>query len=183
MSGKQNKFYFEESNLKEINRNKIPVVCVLGWAGARDQNLNKYAQIYSQLGFHTVRFSPSFKLAFFESSAEHLRVAYEFMSKLKDEYKLTENPLMFHLFSNACGFIIYQHVLNETTAQNKRGKSQFEFIARNQIGIVFDSSPGWPPMNEPFRFMQSVYGLLGSNGIKGNLFFKLSSQLKLLHHL
>jgi len=30
MSGKQNTFYFEESKLKEINRNKIPLVCLLG---------------------------------------------------------------------------------------------------------------------------------------------------------
>lgn len=48
---KQNTFYFETSKcLNDFN--KIPLVCVLGWAGAKDSNLKKYAQIYSDLGIN-----------------------------------------------------------------------------------------------------------------------------------
>ena len=54
MTEKQNIFFFEESKSNVINRHKIPLVCLGGWAGGRDHNLLKYAQIYSQLGFHTV---------------------------------------------------------------------------------------------------------------------------------
>jgi hypothetical protein len=58
-SGQQNVFYFEPSKLLPVDKNhpeytnlykKIPVVAVLGWAGAHDQNLKKYEQIYGSLG-------------------------------------------------------------------------------------------------------------------------------------
>lgn len=118
--------------------------------------MKKYAQIYEDLGYHTVRFSPSNKLTFFESEQEHKKYAYEFLNKLKYEYKLTDNPILFHLFSNACGFIIYQHILNEfKTNQN----SEFQFVNKNQAGLIFDSSPGLPP-NQFFQFTQSVYDLI-----------------------
>ena len=70
------------------------------------------------------------------------------MSKLKNHYNLTKSPILIHLFSNACGFIIYQYVLNES----KKANSPYEFILNNQVGLIFDSTPGWPP-NEFFRYL------------------------------
>jgi len=46
---KQNTFYFESSKISN-DYNKIPVVCLLGWAGSNPKNLKKYAQIYSDIG-------------------------------------------------------------------------------------------------------------------------------------
>ena len=68
--GQQNVFYFEESKLlKTIDdandaiylklRETIPVVLLLGWTGGKDAHLKKYSDIYSNLGYHTIRFSPS----------------------------------------------------------------------------------------------------------------------------
>ena len=108
----QNKFYFQPSNLLPADSShpdysrlyaKIPLVCLLGWAGARDQNLKKYANIYSSLGYHTIRFSPSDKLSFFASEQTHKSYADEFLHLLKSKYKLTENPIFVQMFSNASG--------------------------------------------------------------------------------
>lgn len=156
---KQNTFYFEASKLTN-KTTKIPVVCLLGWAGARDSNLRKYSKIYSDLGYHTIRFSPSFKLTFYESEQEHKKHAYEFLNLLV-QLKLTDSQLLFHFFSNASGFIIYQHVLNELKKQD----SLYEFVGRNQSGVIFDSTPGWPP-SEFFQFSNSVYTLMPQKGVK-----------------
>jgi len=68
--GQQNVFYFEESillkTIEDANdanylklRETLPVVLLLGWTGGKDSHLKKYAEFYSNLGYHTIRFSPS----------------------------------------------------------------------------------------------------------------------------
>jgi hypothetical protein len=68
--GQQNVFYFEESKLLETIedandsnyvklRETLPVVLLLGWTGGKDAHLKKYSDLYSSLGYHTIRFSPS----------------------------------------------------------------------------------------------------------------------------
>ena len=76
------------------------------------------------------------------------------------------------MFSNASCFIIYQHVLNEINKTN----SEYDFFGRNQVGLVFDSTPGWPP-SQFYKFTQSVYELTGSESTKNYL---ISAMLVLL---
>lgn len=133
--GKQNKFYIEKSNLDKSLHSKIPVVCLFGWTGAQDSHLKKYSDLYSDLGYHTIRFSPSNKLAFFKYK-NHFEYANEFSHELKSEF--IENPLMFHFFSNAGIFIIYHHLIRSFN------QSEFNFIKQNQKGQIFDSGMGWP---------------------------------------
>lgn len=109
--GKQNVFYFEPSKLlpADINNQKyadlyakIPVVALLGWAGAQDQHLQKYSSIYSALGYHTIRFSPSNQLSFFVTETTHKAYASEFL-ELFNKHNLTQNRILVHMFSNASG--------------------------------------------------------------------------------
>lgn len=103
---RQNEFYFERSpilnglsesgpNYQQLYEN-IPVAMVLGWAGAQDQHVRKYEQIYSKLGYHTIRFSPSNQLTFFQHSL-HKSYADRLLD-LIDQNKLKNNTYITHFF-------------------------------------------------------------------------------------
>lgn len=109
--GEQNVFYFEPSRLLPSDKtlpeylflySKIPVICLLGWAGAQDQHLVKYSRIYSQLGYHTLRFSPSMKITFFITKALQKKYANEFLESFNN-YGIKKNLILVHIFSNASG--------------------------------------------------------------------------------
>lgn len=140
----QNQFYFERSTLLnsitdpakyQILYEKIPVVLVLGWAGSKDNNVRKYEQIYAKMGYHTIRFSPTNQLTFFNTS-QHKQYAVQLLDLMKNELNLTKNPLITHFFSNACVFIIYQYILSNDAIE-------YDFFKRNQKSAIFDSAPGW----------------------------------------
>lgn len=100
-SGRQNEFYFERSKLLNGVENrdlyeKIPVVLLLGWAGTRDQYMRKYEQIYAQLGYHTIRFSPSNFLTLLQTR-KHKSYADRLIN-LIDELKLKNNTFITHVF-------------------------------------------------------------------------------------
>lgn len=146
----QDKFYFIESrltkNMKKETKlytqtyQQIPVVLVLGWAGAIDRHVRKYTDIYCDLGYHTLRFSPSNSLTFFNHKS-HQKYAYEMLDLMKNEYKLTQNPIAVHFFSNASCFIIYQHIINEISLNQQ---SEYRFFEHNHKAIIYDSAPGLP---------------------------------------
>lgn len=146
----QDKFYFIESNITKNMRKesklytetyrKIPVVLVMGWAGAIDRHLRKYTDIYCDMGYHTLRFSPSNSLTFFNHKC-HKKYAYEMLDLMKNEYNLTQNPIGAHFFSNASCFIIYQHVINEIALNQQ---SEYKFFEQNHKAIIYDSAPGLP---------------------------------------
>ena len=152
MSGRQDTFYFEESPqtiaMGQAERaeayKRTPLVLLFGWAGAKDQNLQKYKSIYSSFGFHTLRFSPSNQLTFFNQS-KHKQYAYDLLSLMRNQHELVENPILIHMFSNACGIIMYQHIINEINGTNGVvSNKDYAFFKRNHRGIIFDSSPGMP---------------------------------------
>ena len=154
--GKQNVFYFTKSKLlnsdklNELESTKlygnIPVVFLLGWTGAKDKHLTKYANIYASMGYHTVRFSPSNKLTFFEKST-HKSFAFKLLDLMKNEYNLTNNKIFIHSFSNAAGFIIYHHMLNiKNGVYNGKefNNKDYEFMTSNLCGFIGDSNFGFP---------------------------------------
>lgn len=108
---KQDTFYFESSKFlpefKHSNEysdiyNKTPVVALLGWAGSKPENLQKYAQIYTDMGYHTIQFSPSNKLTFFTGIETHKALTSQFLDLFREQ-RLTNNPIFLHMFSNAGG--------------------------------------------------------------------------------
>jgi len=170
--GKQNVFYFTKSKLlnsqklSELEYKKlhdsIPVVLLLGWAGAKDQHLNKYANIYDSMGFHTIRFSPSNSLTFFERS-KHKSYNFKLLDLMKNEYKLTNNKIFIHSFSNAGGFILYQHLLNVRSGiYNGKdfNNKDYEFMTTNMCGFISDSGFGW--VHNSIDIFSGIYNLLES---------------------
>ena len=111
VSYEQDTFYFEPSkflpDVKDSNEysvlyKKTPVVALLGWAGAKPENLQKYAQIYIDMGFHTIQFSPSNKLTFFTKIETHKALTDKFLGLFR-EHGLINNRIFIHMFSNASG--------------------------------------------------------------------------------
>ena len=164
ISGRQNVFYFEPSiHLENADINdkaysilydKIPVVLLFGWAGARDSHLKKYQSIYKNMGYHTIRFSPSDQLTFFQPSKQK-PYAYELLDLMKD--KVGKNQILIHMFSNACLFILYQYILHEI----KDGKNEkYNFFRQNHKGFIIDSAIG--SLVASHKLLGGVAGLLES---------------------
>jgi hypothetical protein len=144
--GLQDVFYYEPSTLlKGLNKNdklylklheKIPVILLFGWTHSYDSHLKKYQLIYKNMGYHTLRISPSFNLTIFQHS-KHKSYAYELLNLLKDN--LSKNKILIHMFSNAGIVIMYHHIINEI----KNGKSKkYNFFTQNHKGIIYDSAIG-----------------------------------------
>lgn len=109
--GKQDTFYYECSNVLPCGKDSkgymqlyetIPVVAVLGWAGATDEELFKHVKNYIAMGYHTIRFSPSYELSALYSNYTHKSYAAKFLEVFKNHH-LTANPIMIHMFSNSSG--------------------------------------------------------------------------------
>jgi hypothetical protein len=149
--GKQNTFYFEKSPLlsdeqahKDPNThtelyNNLPVVLLFGWTGSQDKQLKKYVKLYSSMGYHVLRFAPSNKLTFVDRH-EHPKYTQHLHKLLTHDLKLTNNPIITHIFSNAVSFISYQHIIH---AMNKRSDA-WEFFKLNHRAAIYDSAPGLP---------------------------------------
>ena len=167
--GQQNVFYFEESKLLKTLaadhsdyqklRETIPVILLLGWTGAKDPHLKKYADIYSSMGYHTIRFSPSDYTSFLD---EHKKFTYEMLQLMKNDYNMTKNPILVHTFSNACGFILYHNLINVMNKvyddKSMVYSKEYDFFEKNEKGLIADSGFGWP--NNIFDLTVGIYNLL-----------------------
>ena len=163
----QNQFYFKKSPIlthidqtSEYSRiyQNLPVVILLGWTGSRDNQLRKFQSIYTQLGYHVIRFAPSDKLTFIDTKS-HTTYAYKLLDMMKNELKLEKNPIIVHQFSNAGLFVVYHHILKEIT-KNNGSKSEYDFFKSNHKAAIFDSGPGWP--HYPWKLIPGIADLLQS---------------------
>jgi hypothetical protein len=79
---------------------------------------------------------------------EHTKYTFELLNLMKNDYKMTKNPILVQTFSNACGFVIYQHlinILNKVHDNKDRALSkEYAFFEQNQRGFIADSGFGWP---------------------------------------
>jgi len=147
--GQQNVFYFNRSpKADELSEEEIPLAIVLSWADSSDASTQKYSKIYEELGFHTIRFSPTLRTAIFNVE-NHVNLAQELLQLITEKHTLTKNPIVVHTFSNA-GLFIYRYV-SQLVHSDDTGK--YEFFKRNFKCLVADSGPGWPG---------SISGLMGS---------------------
>lgn len=153
----QNQFYFEPSILiknegKEAKKNsnlyqKVPVVLILGWTGSQDNHVRKYERVYSEMGYHTIRFAPSHKLTFLQPRL-HLSYAMRLINMIH-ELGLANNNFITHQFSNAGGFIVYQHLLTSPEG---------EFFKRNHKSAIFDCALG--VNHKPIKLFNGINSLL-----------------------
>ncbi|KAL4237130.1 Transmembrane protein 53 [Mactra antiquata] len=112
-----------------------PVVILLGWLGCKEKYLLKYGEIYDKAGCITIKYTSPRDVAFF--NVEKLRDIACKILDLLDDYSITENPIMFHIFSNN-GSYVYANIVDVLTSRDSRYKNL------NVCGVVIDSAPGKP---------------------------------------
>ena len=138
-AGLSNTFYYRESPLiNKIEHKEIPLVLVLGWAGAIDKHVLKYAQMYENMGYHTIRLSPSVRLSIFQPNS-HKEYALKLLDLIKSKSHLNQAPIVVHTFSNA-GCFIYRHV-SEILSESK---NEYSYLKPNLKSMIYDSGPGLP---------------------------------------
>jgi hypothetical protein len=182
-----NAFYFEKSPLLSQYEHDtemytklyegIPVVLLMGWAGARDQNLKKYNETWLNMGYHVLRFAPSFKLTFLDTH-EHPKYAYRLLDMMRLEHKLVKNPIITHFFSNASCGIVYQHVMQEIN--KPEGSKDYAFFKNNHKALIYDSAPGWP--QSPLKLVTGISDL-NKQQIKNSVVRHTISSLIVLYAL
>lgn len=160
--GKQNEFYFEESKItKSMDKSdpnyrklyeRIPLVTVLGWTGSYDKVLKKYSNIYSDMGYHTIRFSTDHSTTFLKRR-KHESITDKFID-LINKSNVNKNPILVHTFSNASNFIIYHHIV-------KNEKNKYSFFKENQRGLIFDCGPGYS--DDMVALFKSISNLVGDS--------------------
>jgi pimeloyl-ACP methyl ester carboxylesterase len=106
------------------------------------------------MGYHVVRFAPSNKLTFFDYD-EHPKYVARFLDTLKNDLKLTKNPIITHIFSSACSFILYQHMIKDMA--RKAECVDWKFFIDNHRAAIFDCGPGRPVA--PYQLWHGVAGL------------------------
>ena len=131
-----------------------PVIFLFGWAGASEEKMGKYSQIYSQAGYITVTYTAPWTYIFV--SQEKIPGKSRELLFYLQEYSFKSNPMVFHVFSNL-GCAVYQHFSSEIL-QNE----SFSHMRENFKGIVFDSCPGKRKIRSFFNAMAFV--------LSGNVF-------------
>lgn len=176
---KQNEFVFEPSNLLPADKQahnyqhlfkQIPVVCIFGWTGSHDKNLVKFSQIYTDLGYHTIRISPSFGMVFATRPDKHKDYTEKLLHLMRDQYGLAENKIFVHIISNAGACVFLQNVIDMHDSVYVSNDQALDvkavsFFGKNQVGTLFDSCVG---LNTTYRTL--IEGVAGSVG--GNAFIK-----------
>lgn len=168
---RQNEFVFEPSNLLPADEQadnyqhlfkQIPVVCIFGWTGSHDKNLGKFSQIYTDLGYHTIRISPSFGMVFATRPYKHKDYTEKLLQLMRDQYGLAENKIFVHIISNAGACVFLQNVVDihdSVYVSNDRALDvkDISFFGKNQVGTLFDSCVG---LNTSYRTL--IEGVAGS---------------------
>jgi hypothetical protein len=157
--GLNNKFYYRESKLNEKIQ-KIPLVLVLGWAGSNDKNVFKYAQMYENFGYHTIRIAPSTRLSVFQSHL-HKEYAIKLLELIKSKPHLDESPIIVHTFSNAGTFFYryFSEILNENN-------NPYDYLRKNVKTVIYDSGPGLT--NNIIRLINTTARLV-ENSVKSKI--------------
>jgi hypothetical protein len=133
---KQDVFYYVESPLAHrLNDVAIPVAIILGWSASTDKHMVKYADIYKDFGYHTIRISLSLATAIIKTK-EHDKLALELVKLIKTHVQLSNNPIVIHTFSNA-GTFIFRHFLEYI-----EDVDEYSALKANIKCLIHDSGPG-----------------------------------------
>eukprot|EP00094_Tigriopus_californicus_P005564 TCALIF_05361-PA protein Name:"Similar to Tmem53 Transmembrane protein 53 (Mus musculus)" AED:0.05 eAED:0.05 QI:0/0/0/0.5/1/1/2/0/293 len=121
---------------------ETPVVILLGWAGSTDIDLQKYARVYEEKGFDSVRqITPKYTVFY---GAKHVPGYSKHLLNFLKTNQLSQRPLIFHMFSNM-GVLSLQEL-----EPLVREDGEFQEILPHIRGLVFDSCPGKPTLTSFF---------------------------------
>ncbi|KAJ3672270.1 hypothetical protein LUZ60_006991 [Juncus effusus] len=124
---------YQTSQSKPVKSNTV--IILLGWLGAKQKHLSKYAEFYTSRGFNVISFTfplsdvLSYKIG--GKTEEELENFAEHLASWTEEEK--DKNLVFHTFSNT-GWLTYGVILEKFRKQNP---SAIEKIK----GCIVDSAP------------------------------------------
>lgn len=131
------KWHLPQANPNAVNpsENSKTVVVLLGWLGAKQKHLKKYADWYTSQGFHVITFTvPMSEIVSYQvggKTEEHINSLVNHLSDwLEEEYG---KNLVFHTFSNT-GWLIYGAILEKFQIQDDTLMGRIK-------GCVVDSAP------------------------------------------
>ncbi|KAL8100607.1 hypothetical protein AgCh_032752 [Apium graveolens] len=111
------------------------VVVLLGWLGAKQKHMRKYAEYYTSKGFHVITFTfPMSEILSYQAglkAEEHVDVLVNHLSDWLEEEQ--GNNLVFHTFSNT-GWLTYGAILEKFQQED-------DALIERIRGCIVDSAP------------------------------------------
>lgn len=136
------KWHLPQPNTSDITENSDrslaksrTVVVLLGWLGAKQKHMRKYAEYYTSKGFHVITFTfPMSEILSYQAgwkAEEHVDVLVNHLSDwLEEEHG---NNLVFHTFSNT-GWLTYGAILEKFQQED-------DALIERIRGCIVDSAP------------------------------------------
>ncbi|XP_076921953.1 uncharacterized protein LOC143583559 [Bidens hawaiensis] len=129
------RWHLPQANAIDLSGNSKTVVVLLGWLGAKQKHLKKYADWYTSKGFHVITFTfPMSEVLSYQvggKAEQHVDLLVNHLADcLEEEYG---NSLVFHTFSNT-GWLIYGAML-------EKFQSQDHTLMERIKGCIVDSAP------------------------------------------
>ncbi|CAI9275377.1 unnamed protein product [Lactuca saligna] len=129
------RWHLPQPNAIGLSENSKMVVVLLGWLGAKQKHLKKYADWYTSKGFHVITFTfPMSEILSYKvggKTEEHVNSLVNHLSEwLEEEYG---KNLVFHTFSNT-GWLIYGAILEKFQMQDVTLMGRIK-------GCIVDSAP------------------------------------------
>lgn len=110
------------------------VVVLLGWLGAKQKHLNRYAEWYTSRGFHAITFTfPMSEILSYQVGGKAEQDIELLVNHLADWLEDDGKNLVFHTFSNT-GWLTYGVVLEKLQSSNPKLMGRIK-------GCIVDSAP------------------------------------------
>ncbi|KAK1438021.1 hypothetical protein QVD17_03822 [Tagetes erecta] len=129
------RWHLPNPNAVDLPENSKMVVVLLGWLGAKQKHLKKYADWYTSKGFHVITFTfPMSEILSYQvggKAEQHVELLVNHLAEwLEEEYG---KNLVFHTFSNT-GWLIYGAMLEKFQRQDHALMERIK-------GCIVDSAP------------------------------------------
>lgn len=129
------RWHLPQANAIDLSENSKMVVVLLGWLGAKQKHLKKYADWYTSKGFHVITFTfPMSEILSYQvggKAEQHVESLVNHLSDwLEEEYG---KNMVFHTFSNT-GWLIYGAILEKFQTQDNALMGRIK-------GCIVDSAP------------------------------------------
>ncbi|KAF5801458.1 putative alpha/Beta hydrolase [Helianthus annuus] len=129
------RWHLPQPNAVDLSKNSKMVVVLLGWLGAKQKHLKKYADWYTSKGFHVITFTfPMAEILSYQvggKAEEYVDMLVNHLAEWLEE-ECTKN-LVFHTFSNT-GWLIYGAMLEKFQRQD-------DTLMERIKGCIVDSAP------------------------------------------
>uniref|UniRef100_A0A7N0TUT1 Transmembrane protein 53 n=1 Tax=Kalanchoe fedtschenkoi TaxID=63787 RepID=A0A7N0TUT1_KALFE len=110
------------------------VVVLLGWLGAKQKHMRRYADWYTSRGFHVITFTfPMSEILSYQVGGKAEQQVDSLVNHLADWLEENEKSLIFHTFSNT-GWLTYGVILEKFQKQDPSLMSRIR-------GCIVDSAP------------------------------------------